>query len=191
MTSATHGCAACGRPITVTSRNPNRRDCTARCRLADWHRRNRTRHPNAVPAAMSISTIDSIEITPTKHWRRATSAPAGSRFSGSHRRSTSRDSAGPHSTGKSTPLRAHLLPPQGHGPRVSTVGRDRRSVRRSTGPLQPRHASPAHPPFPVRRGRQVPGAGSGQAGLGSRSAITTSSARSARSRRISRSISAI
>ena len=70
MTSATHGCAACGRPITVTSRNPNRRDCTARCRLADWHRRNRTRHPNAVPAAMSISTIDSIEITPTKHGRR-------------------------------------------------------------------------------------------------------------------------
>jgi endogenous inhibitor of DNA gyrase (YacG/DUF329 family) len=61
MTSATQGCATCGQPITVTSRNPNRRYCTARCRVADWHRRNRTRHanpvPNAVPALANDVTV--------------------------------------------------------------------------------------------------------------------------------------
>lgn len=41
----TRGCATCGTPITVTSRNPNRRYCTARCRVADWHRRTRA-HPD-------------------------------------------------------------------------------------------------------------------------------------------------
>ena len=67
MTTLT--CVTCGSPITVTTRNPNRRFCSPRCRVADWHahhRRNvvandandvadavRTRSdvPNAVPAA--------------------------------------------------------------------------------------------------------------------------------------------
>jgi endogenous inhibitor of DNA gyrase (YacG/DUF329 family) len=34
-------CAHCGRPITITSRNPNRRYCSPRCRVADWHARQR------------------------------------------------------------------------------------------------------------------------------------------------------
>jgi hypothetical protein len=47
-------CAHCGRPITVTSRNPNRRFCSPRCRVADWHIRHDRQHPdtptnNAVP----------------------------------------------------------------------------------------------------------------------------------------------
>lgn len=33
-------CATCGRPITVTTRNPNRRYCSPHCRVADWHARN-------------------------------------------------------------------------------------------------------------------------------------------------------
>jgi len=33
-------CATCGRPITITRRNPNRRYCSPRCRVADWHARN-------------------------------------------------------------------------------------------------------------------------------------------------------
>ena len=60
MTSST--CVTCGSPITVTTRNPNRRFCSPRCRVADWHahhRRNvvadavraRSDVPNAVPAA--------------------------------------------------------------------------------------------------------------------------------------------
>jgi endogenous inhibitor of DNA gyrase (YacG/DUF329 family) len=44
-------CVTCGQPITVTTRNPNRRFCSPRCRVADWHARHdrppRTR--NAVP----------------------------------------------------------------------------------------------------------------------------------------------
>jgi endogenous inhibitor of DNA gyrase (YacG/DUF329 family) len=42
-------CAACGQPITVTTRNPNRRYCSPRCRVADWHARNdRVRSVHAV-----------------------------------------------------------------------------------------------------------------------------------------------
>jgi hypothetical protein len=65
-------CVTCGQTITVTSRNPNRRFCSPRCRAADWHARNdrrapRTAHavlhtgndvphdvPNVVPAAISL-----------------------------------------------------------------------------------------------------------------------------------------
>jgi endogenous inhibitor of DNA gyrase (YacG/DUF329 family) len=71
MTTLT--CVTCGSPITVTTRNPNRRFCSPRCRVADWHahhRRNvaandandvadavRTRSdvPNAVPAANGVT----------------------------------------------------------------------------------------------------------------------------------------
>lgn len=69
----TRTCVTCGSPITVTTRNPNRRFCSPRCRVADWHahhRRNvvandandvadavRTRSdvPNAVPAANGVT----------------------------------------------------------------------------------------------------------------------------------------
>jgi hypothetical protein len=40
MTHTERTCATCAAPITVTTRNPNRRYCSARCRVADWHRRN-------------------------------------------------------------------------------------------------------------------------------------------------------
>ena len=40
MTTST--CVNCGSPITVTTRNPNRRFCSPRCRVADWHVRNRS-----------------------------------------------------------------------------------------------------------------------------------------------------
>jgi endogenous inhibitor of DNA gyrase (YacG/DUF329 family) len=37
----TRDCAHCGTPITITTRNPNRRYCSPRCRGADWDARNR------------------------------------------------------------------------------------------------------------------------------------------------------
>ena len=37
----TRTCVTCASPITVTTRNPNRRFCSPRCRAADWHARNR------------------------------------------------------------------------------------------------------------------------------------------------------
>lgn len=37
----TRTCVTCGSPITVTTRNPNRRFCSQRCRSANWHARNR------------------------------------------------------------------------------------------------------------------------------------------------------
>lgn len=37
-------CAHCSRPITITSRNPNRRYCSPRCRVADWHARHDRTH---------------------------------------------------------------------------------------------------------------------------------------------------
>jgi len=51
MTGATRACVTCATPITVTTRNPNRRFCSPRCRVADWHARNdRPRRPdNDVP----------------------------------------------------------------------------------------------------------------------------------------------
>jgi hypothetical protein len=39
--TTTRDCVTCGTAITVTTRNPNRRYCSARCRSADWHARNR------------------------------------------------------------------------------------------------------------------------------------------------------
>ena len=62
----TRTCVTCGSPITVTTRNPNRRFCSPRCRVADWHahhRRNvvadavraRSDVPNAVPAANGVT----------------------------------------------------------------------------------------------------------------------------------------
>ncbi|RSM67909.1 hypothetical protein DMH04_47940 [Kibdelosporangium aridum] len=43
-------CVACGQTITVTTRNPNRRFCSPRCRVADWHARNDRRVPHTAHA---------------------------------------------------------------------------------------------------------------------------------------------
>lgn len=48
MTTIDRPCVGCGLPIAVTTRNPNRRFCSARCRVADWHARN-DRPANGVP----------------------------------------------------------------------------------------------------------------------------------------------
>jgi endogenous inhibitor of DNA gyrase (YacG/DUF329 family) len=53
MTSTERPCVGCGRPIAVTTRNPNRRFCSARCRVADWHARND--RPTDVPNAASTT----------------------------------------------------------------------------------------------------------------------------------------
>lgn len=45
----TRSCVSCGQPITVTTRNPNRRFCSPRCRVADWHTRNDRAPDHAVP----------------------------------------------------------------------------------------------------------------------------------------------
>lgn len=42
MTTA--NCLGCGTTITVTTRNPNRRYCSPRCRKAAWHARRRANH---------------------------------------------------------------------------------------------------------------------------------------------------
>lgn len=49
MTGTTRACVTCATPITVTSRNPNRRFCSPRCRVADWHARNARRRRDDVP----------------------------------------------------------------------------------------------------------------------------------------------
>jgi hypothetical protein len=52
-------CVSCGQPITITTRNPTRRFCSPRCRVADWHTRHDRTHldravPNAVPAPDAV-----------------------------------------------------------------------------------------------------------------------------------------
>jgi endogenous inhibitor of DNA gyrase (YacG/DUF329 family) len=42
MTTA--NCLRCGTTITVTTRNPNRRYCSPRCRKAAWQAHRRTNH---------------------------------------------------------------------------------------------------------------------------------------------------
>lgn len=39
--TTTGNCVTCGTEITVTTRNPNRRYCSQRCRSAHWHARKR------------------------------------------------------------------------------------------------------------------------------------------------------
>lgn len=36
-----HTCPTCGNPVTVTTRNPNRRYCNPRCKALGWRRRAR------------------------------------------------------------------------------------------------------------------------------------------------------
>jgi endogenous inhibitor of DNA gyrase (YacG/DUF329 family) len=52
MTTTERPCVGCGLPIAVTTRNPNRRFCSPRCRIADWHARN-DRPADAVPNAVA------------------------------------------------------------------------------------------------------------------------------------------
>jgi endogenous inhibitor of DNA gyrase (YacG/DUF329 family) len=70
----TRTCVTCNSTITVTTRHPNRRFCSPRCRVADWHAHHRrnvvangANHdvadavhtpsdvPNAVPAANGVT----------------------------------------------------------------------------------------------------------------------------------------
>lgn len=67
-------CAACGQPITVTSRNPNRRYCSPRCRVADWHAHNdRARSVHAVPNAVNAAASTGNGVPPETN---AVAAPA-------------------------------------------------------------------------------------------------------------------
>ncbi|MBV8181247.1 MAG: hypothetical protein JO045_21090 [Mycobacterium sp.] len=56
----TRDCAHCGTPITVTTRNPNRRYCSPRCRVADWHARNRRAHNDVANVANGVNGVPNI-----------------------------------------------------------------------------------------------------------------------------------
>lgn len=66
MTPTTRTCATCAVPITVTPRNPNRRYCSPRCRVADWHARNNRRPPtnNNVPHGVPNLGPDDVPAAP-------------------------------------------------------------------------------------------------------------------------------
>jgi len=59
----TRSCATCGTIITVTSRNPNRRFCSPRCRKADWQARNR-RNRNGVANDVADGVRDVADAVP-------------------------------------------------------------------------------------------------------------------------------
>lgn len=48
MTTTDQICATCATAITVTNRNPTKRYCSPRCRVADWHRH----HDRPTPSTM-------------------------------------------------------------------------------------------------------------------------------------------
>ena len=59
MTTTERPCITCGQSITITTRNPTRRFCSPRCRVADWHARHDRSSlghavPNDVPAADAV-----------------------------------------------------------------------------------------------------------------------------------------
>jgi hypothetical protein len=68
MASTTRACVTCATPITITSRNPNRRFCSPRCRVADWHARNdrprRHGDPNGVPNEVPNLVPDDTPVVP-------------------------------------------------------------------------------------------------------------------------------
>lgn len=53
-------CAHCHQPITVTSRNPNRRFCSPRCRVADWHARQRQTHQSDQPTNTGPNAVTNL-----------------------------------------------------------------------------------------------------------------------------------
>ena len=83
----TRTCVACGSPITVTTRNPNRRFCSPRCRAADWHARNRTNDVvnGANDAADAVHTPDAVH-NAVRAANGTTTMPALPPRTGRHRR---------------------------------------------------------------------------------------------------------
>jgi len=72
MTTA--GCLGCGTTITLTTRNPNRRYCSPRCRKAAWQARRRTR--DGVGAAAASVTHDVDDVRDAVHPRNGLRYPA-------------------------------------------------------------------------------------------------------------------
>ena len=52
---STANCLGCGTTITVTTRNPNRRYCSPRCRKAAWQARHRVNHRVGVDVANAVT----------------------------------------------------------------------------------------------------------------------------------------
>jgi endogenous inhibitor of DNA gyrase (YacG/DUF329 family) len=73
MTAPIRSCVTCTAPIIVTRRNPNRRYCSPRCRVADWHHRHDRPHldhhaptaDNAVPDHTNAVPNDVPNVVPT------------------------------------------------------------------------------------------------------------------------------
>jgi endogenous inhibitor of DNA gyrase (YacG/DUF329 family) len=79
----TRACTSCGQPFMISTKNPRRRFCSPRCRVADWHARSRTAadatdvhpptdavpngepHLNAVPNG--VQTINGVQRCPHCH----------------------------------------------------------------------------------------------------------------------------
>jgi endogenous inhibitor of DNA gyrase (YacG/DUF329 family) len=59
----TRTCVTCGSPITVTTRNPNRRFCSPRCRKAAWQASSR-RTPNGVAHDVADGVHDVADAVP-------------------------------------------------------------------------------------------------------------------------------
>jgi endogenous inhibitor of DNA gyrase (YacG/DUF329 family) len=61
-------CITCGTAFTVSAKNPNRRFCSPRCRVADWHARNhRAEHRdvrNDVPPANGVPAANGVHRCP-------------------------------------------------------------------------------------------------------------------------------
>lgn len=74
-------CAHCGQPITITHRNPNRRYCSPRCRVADWHARHDRPHrapsaENAVPNGGTTNAVPGVVPEPNAVPNGANGVPA-------------------------------------------------------------------------------------------------------------------
>jgi hypothetical protein len=81
MTTHARTCITCTAPISVTRRNPHKRYCSPRCRVADWHRRHDRPHlDNGVPAAGNAVPNDVANVVPqppTPFTPPANAVPAG------------------------------------------------------------------------------------------------------------------
>ena len=74
MTTA--NCLGCGTTITVTTRNPNRRYCSPRCRKAAWQARHRTNQSIGDNAANAV-THDIDDVLDVVHPPHAVAAANG------------------------------------------------------------------------------------------------------------------
>lgn len=59
-TTTIRDCAHCGDSITVTSRNPNRRFCSTRCRRTDWNIRHPDGRNNSGPNGDAVRGNDGV-----------------------------------------------------------------------------------------------------------------------------------